>query len=607
MTHLRIWLPLIGSLWLTGLLAAGQVFHAADYGIVPGEAAYTASDVARMLADVRQACTQEQSAAEPIRLLFKPGTYEIGPEQCQARTWFISNHDQDNPKRVFLPLEGLGNVELCGNGALFNLHARIIPFGIWDSQRVTLGDFTVDYACPPLSQITFTAVDPEAKTVTFRPLPELKPELDGTRLYFRDPEFRHSPGGGILFEPDGTIAYRTGDLGFNLGNVTANPDGTFTAAGCAHEAFHKGQSMALRGWGRPAPGIVVSDSKEVSLQALTIHYADGMGVLAQSSDTLTLDGIRIIPNAAKGRFFSTQADATHFSGCSGEITSTNGRYIGMMDDAINVHGTYLRIQKRVDERTLEAAYMHGQSYGFTWGTPGEEVTFIRSKPMERLAGSDNTLASIEPLDKPETRAGAKRFRLTFAKPLPPEVDPAQGALGIENLTRTPSVNFEHNYVGKNRARGALFSTPRPVYCAYNLFDHTSGSAILLCGDCNGWYETGACTDVTIRNNTFVNALTSPYQFTEAVISICPEIPDLDHQQAYFHREITIENNLFKIFDYPLVFAKSVDGLTIRDNRRQDTQAYFPYHWNRQWLILRRCTNVVAQEPSGPGPFECFID
>ena len=596
MLRLRPCFSLFVCLALAGGLSAAKVFHAADYGIVPGEAAYTASDVARMLAEVRQACAQEPSAAEPIRLLFKPGTYEIGPEQCQARTWFISNHDQDNPKRVFLPLEGLTNVELCGNGALFNLHARIIPFGIWDSQRVTLGDFTVDYACPPLSQITFTAVDPEAKRVTFRPLPELKPELDGTRLTFRNPEFRHSPGGGILFEPDGTIAYRTGDLGFNLGNVAANPDGTFTAADCAHPAFRKGQAMVLRAWGRPAPGIVVSDSKEVSLQAITLHYADGMGVLAQSSDGIELKGIRILPNAAKGRFFSTQADATHFSGCGGEIFSTGGRYIGMMDDAINVHGTYLRVQKRIDDRTLEAAYMHGQSYGFTWGAPGEEVAFIRSQTMEPLAKASNTLASIEPLDKPETRAGAKRFRLTFAKPLPPEVDPAQGPLGIENLTRTPSVTFENNYVGKNRARGALFSTPKPVLCANNLFDRTSGSAVLLCGDCNGWYETGACTDVTIRHNTFINALTSPYQFTEAVISLCPEIPDLDRQQAYFHRNITIQDNTFVAFDAPLVYAKSVDGLNIKGNTLETSAAFAPYHWNREWLTLRRCSNVQAEEP-----------
>ena len=44
---------------------------------------------------------------------------------------------------------------------------------------------------------------------------------------------------------------------------------------------------------------------------------------------------------------STQADATHFSSCRGKIDSRNGLYEGMMDDAINVHGTYLKIKQRL--------------------------------------------------------------------------------------------------------------------------------------------------------------------------------------------------------------------------------------------------------------------
>lgn len=90
--------------------------------------------------------------------------------------------------------------------------------------------------------------------------------------------------------------------------------------------------------------------------------------------------------------------------------------------------------------------------------------------------------------------------------------------------------FADNVIRNNRARGTLFSTPLKTVVERNLFDHTSGTAILLCGDCNGWFETGACRNVLIRNNRFINALTNMFQFTEAVISIYPEIPDLEHQK-----------------------------------------------------------------------------
>jgi hypothetical protein len=355
--------------------------------------------------------------------------------------------------------------------------------------------------------------------------------------------------------------------------------------------------MALRAWERPAPGVVISDSSDVTLKEVTMHYADGMGLICQSTKDITLKNFKVIPNKAKGRVFSTQADATHFSGCWGKIESNDGLYQGMMDDAINVHGTYLRVQKRIDEKTLECAYMHPQAYGFSWGTPGEAVIFIQSRTMTMLNETKNVLESITPVDQPSI-TGAKIFRLTFKQPLPAVVDPTVTPMGIENLSRTPAVDFVGNIVKDNRARGALFSTPEKVYCANNVFDHISGSGILLCGDCNGWYETGACTDVVIEKNTFVNVLTSPFQFTEAAISICPEIPEIKEDSAYLHRNITIQDNVFATFDAPLVYAKSVDGLVIRENTFVKTNTYAPYHWHQQWLTLVHCVNVEAETPRG---------
>ncbi len=571
--------------------------RAADYGITPG-GAFKADAVVRLLAEAKKA-----SESGPVHLLFEPGDYTISAEQCQTRTWFISNHDQANPRKVFLPLEGLRDLHLTTTGtapeaaARFNLDGRIIPLALWDCQNITVSNLVVDYVTPPITQVTFTAVDAKAKTVTFRPIAGTQTELKGSRLFFKGTDFRNSPGYGILFEADGTIAYRTSDCPFNLGQVTANPDGTFTAANCAHRAFKVGQAMALRTWERPAPGIVLAESTHTKLTNVTVHYADGMALVAQACDTITLDNFNVIPNKAKGRAFTTQADATHFSGCKGDILATNGTYEAMMDDAINVHGTYLKVEKRLDDRTLECAYKHHQTYGIFWGNPGDTVSFVRSRPMEELEGY-NILESITPLNKPSVREGAKRFRLTFRDALPAELDPAKEPFGIENRSWTPSVKFLYNRVANNRARGALFSTPQPVECAYNIFDHTSGCAVLLCGDCNGWYETGACADVSIHDNTFINALTSPFQFTEAVISIYPEIPKLAEQTRPFHRNVRIQRNVFVSFDHPLVYAKSVDGLIIRDNTFVKSTTYQPYSRRKSWLTTERCTNVSAEPPRG---------
>ena len=156
----------------------------------------------------------------------------------------------------------------------------------------------------------------------------------------------------------------------------------------------------------------------------------------------------------------------------------------------------------------------------------------------------------------------------------------------------------------------MFSTPRKVVVEHNLYDHTSGSAILLSGDCNGWYETGACRDVTIRNNRFVNSLTSQFQFTEAIISIFPVIPDLAKQQSYFHgspQGIVIENNDFVTFDTPLVYAVSVDGLKIENNKVTHNSDFQPYHPNQFAFNLRRVKNVkIAGNQSDAGELSVKI-
>lgn len=256
----------------------------------------------------------------------------------------------------------------------------------------------------------------------------------------------------------------------------------------------------------------------------------------------------------------------------------------------------MKVVKRVDDRTLVGRYMHGQSWGFEWGCPGDEVQFIRSNTME-LVGKQNKIISIRPYDKEQTE-GAREFLITFQEPVDQVIN-EQSGFGIENLTWTPEVLFSGNVIRNNRARGSLFSTPRKTIVENNLFDHTSGAAILLCGDCNGWFETGACRHVIIRKNRFVNALTNLFQFTNAVISIYPEIPDLKGQQQYFHGGpeggIVIEDNEFETFDAPILYAKSVDGLVFRNNTIKLNTEYKPFHPNRNRFWLERVTNVTIAE------------
>lgn len=535
-------------------LSAQKVYEISAFGLKANSSKNASPVLQKALAKIKA----EYKEGEKVILRFPEGRYEFHEKGAAVREYYISNHDQTNPKKVGIALEDMKNLTLDGQGSEFVFHGRMLPVSLLRSENCLLKNFSIDFENPHIAQVKIVENDPQ-DGIVFEPAPWVDYRIAKDSIFEAYGEgwtMRHS--WGIAFDGDTKhLVYNTSDIGCPTKGASEVAPRRIHAPGWKDARLVPGTVVAMRGWGRPTPGIFLSHDVNTTIENVKVHYAEGMGLLAQLCENITLEKFGVcLKGDADPRYFTTQADATHFSGCKGKIVSCNGLYEGMMDDAINVHGTYLKVVKRVDDRTLVGRYMHGQSWGFEWGCPGDEVQFIRSNTME-LVGKQNKIISIRPYDKEQTE-GAREFLITFQEPVDQVIN-EQSGFGIENLTWTPEVLFSGNVIRNNRARGSLFSTPRKTIVENNLFDHTSGAAILLCGDCNGWFETGACRHVIIRKNRFVNALTNLFQFTNAVISIYPEIPDLKGQQQYFHGGpeggIVIEDNEFETFDAPILYAK----------------------------------------------------
>lgn len=575
-------------------LSAQKVYEISAFGLKANSSKNASPVLQKALAKIKA----EYKEGEKVILRFPEGRYEFHEKGATVREYYISNHDQTNPKKVGIALEDMKNLTLDGQGSEFVFHGRMLPVSLLRSENCLLKNFSIDFENPHIAQVKIVENDPQ-DGIVFEPAPWVDYRIAKDSIFEAYGEgwtMRHS--WGIAFDGDTKhLVYNTSDIGCPTKGASEVAPRRIHAPGWKDARLVPGTVVAMRGWGRPTPGIFLSHDVNTTIENVKVHYAEGMGLLAQLCENITLEKFGVcLKGDADPRYFTTQADATHFSGCKGKIVSCNGLYEGMMDDAINVHGTYLKVVKRVDDRTLVGRYMHGQSWGFEWGCPGDEVQFIRSNTME-LVGKQNKITSIRPYDKEQTE-GAREFLITFQEPVDQVIN-EQSGFGIENLTWTPEVLFSGNVIRNNRARGSLFSTPRKTIVENNLFDHTSGAAILLCGDCNGWFETGACRHVIIRKNRFVNALTNLFQFTNAVISIYPEIPDLKGQQQYFHGGpeggIVIEDNEFETFDAPILYAKSVDGLVFRNNTIKLNTEYKPFHPNRNRFWLERVTNVTIAE------------
>jgi hypothetical protein len=164
---------------------------------------------------------------------------------------------------------------------------------------------------------------------------------------------------------------------------------------------------------------------------------------------------------------------------------------------------------------------------------------------------------------------------------------------IENITWNAELELRDcRITRKHRARGLLISTPMRAVVENNYFA-TAGTAILVEGDVNYWYESGAINDLLIRNNVFEDCFSSGFagDWGHAVITIHPSFqPQTEEDEAY-HRNIRIENNTFMSFDYPILYARSVRGLSFTGNTLNATTTYPPFAQNKATFVFDGCRDV----------------
>ena len=549
-------------------LAATEII-ATDFGVQPG----THDNGAAMLALIDAARQQKT-----CRIILAPGEYHFHAASAETMRFYISNHDQQPQHQVAIPLTGMKGVEICGQGARFIFHGLMIPLVIQDSEDITLRDLSIDYAEPFSSEGRIISLDKDQTTLEMSPASRYTVEND--QFLLTNNGRKDSVHCALAFEADGRMVPtgRYGDIGWNAKAQQLPGNRVRFATDATRHGLSVGQTLVLRSYYRPHPGMLLYRAKNTTLQNVVFHDSQGMALIAQRSEDITIEGGGCL--RAPGRMHTTAADATHFSNCRGHISVSGATYEAMMDDAINVHATCLGIQKVENSRTFIARYMHGQAYGFEVMQPGEQLQFIHGPTLE-LNPELVRVASVEVIDP-------RHIRVQLEKDLPAGIGAGDA---VENADWHPSVSFHHNTVRHNRARGALFTTPRPVRVHHNHFDHTHGSAILLAGDAQGWYESGACRDVIIRDNIFRHGLTGLYQFTDALIAICPEVRRPDQQQEAYHRNISIVSNTFITHRVPLLSATSAEGVEFTGNHVEYHELYPPVGPGAPFLIKKGCRNL----------------
>jgi hypothetical protein len=270
----------------------------------------------------------------------------------------------------------------------------------------------------------------------------------------------------------------------------------------------------------------------------------GFGMLFQYTENVDVERVEVAPSP--GRTCAAAADILHFSGCRGQIRVRHCVLSAAHDDAINVHGTHLRVVGLPAEDQIRVRFMHPQTWGFAAFGPGDQIEFVRPDTLLPYASSHvkHAAATSDPREQ----------LLTLESPAPSAV--RVDADVVENVTWTPAVEVVGCEIRRVPTRGILVTTRRPVRIAHNRFFRPRMAAILVEDDAAGWYESGPVHDLLIEGNEF---------FESGAETIRIE-PQNQVHAGPVHRNVRIERNSFTLVAGPAISAKSVDGLSVAGNR-----------------------------------------
>lgn len=512
------------------------------------------------------------TAEKPVVIQFLPGIHTIGINQVTRVPMFVSNSmDSNAPKPVGILIEGFKHLRLQGGGVdgekkttilydgrmvqIYNDHSEDIAFTglVFDLKRPTVSEFRVLEAGPSHAVIQVAeGSDYAIENGKFRWQGDWGPGAFCQTLNLDEGRCHRSraPRG---WDAQGQADADAQDLGGRKVRLDY-PNGE-----CGLKPAHQ---YHFRNTKRDSVGIHSARCKDIVFRDCDFHALTGMGFVSQFTENITYQRVNVAPPRDSIRTCAAWGDIFQFSNCKGDILVDSCRLSGMQDDAINCHGTFLRIIEKIGENQVLVRFMHKQTYGFAPFVPGDEVAVIcQSNIREYPENPRRKVAAVE-------RQSDKDWLLTLDGSVP--------TFGkddvLDNITWQPNITARNNHVSIDPVRGFLLTTRGKTIIENNTFHRCAMDAILITGDAASWFESSPVRDVLIRGNTFI----------DCGISINPHT-NSNNPDEPVHENIRITDNDFHGAGVNAIGARN---LSIRGNRLTDESMPIK--------IDRSCTEVKIE-------------
>lgn len=534
-----------------------------------------------MTTTIREAI--ENAKEKDIKLVFEKGIYTFKTDYAIGKYMYVTNHG-NGFKKIIFNFEGFNSVEIEGNGSEFIFRGQTAPFVFEKCNKIEVNNLIIDWDIPFSFQGDVLAVNEEEHYYDLKPYTEgFSWELKKGRIEFPGINyFNFTALGSTLSHNKETKAvdYGAWDMSLNLNYVEKLPSGNLRFHDKNMKHFPRvGSVLQSKGDklnNRYAPAFLVRNSKNITFNNVVIHHALGMGFLFERSEDINILNSGIYIREGSDRVISIIADATHFANCKGDILIENCRLEGMYDDGTNVHGTYVEVDKVLDNNTVRVRLGHDQQKGFEFAGIGDEIWFIKQPNPQRR--ETNSVTNVKVIND-------DYIELTFTSKIP--ADLKEGDI-LENKTWNPTFTMRGNTIRDHRARNIIIKTPKKIIIEDNDLSSMM-SSIMLRGETFYWYESGNVEDVLIRNNRFIHCAYGGME--HAILKVSPRLGKTFDDSILYDRNIVFENNTIETFDNRIIWADRVDGLIIRNNTIKQTFTEKQQYPDAFMFDLINCNNV----------------
>lgn len=555
---------------------------------------------------------------EESTLFFPKGEYHFYKENCPHRVVHTSNTNScQYPDKTFgFLIENCQNLTVDGNGSIFIFHGNMQALTAINCKNVTFQNFTWDFAVPTTVELV---TEKASKFFADFSIPgNFQWECNGKRITW----FEESPLDGhrywqfnnakdcwciVTYSPETENCCRQPlklSPFFSARKVEKLSDNRirihywkktpklFQKPGLVFEFCQNAK--------RECAGSFVWESSDVAMKNINVRYMNAFGFLIQMSRNVSFDNCNFTPDPESEKRCTSFADLIHVSGAAGLISIKNCNFSDAHDDPINIHGTFTRVVKQIDEKTLVLEYVHNQQGGFPQFHIGDKVTFFSRDMLQSIENNESLYTVASTVNPGESGISDKKMIVSFKETLPQNICDnigKQKKYVAENVTYTPDVIISGCKMKSIPTRGILCTTRGKVIIENNTFDGMTMASIYLSNDSDEWYESGPIRDMTIRQNTFYICKSSQNEWSDkGAIFINPITKGgkLPSWETPIHKNITIDNNLFYMEHDKVIKAKSVENLTFTNNtveryqRTEQDKEIIAFEFNA-------CKNVVISQ------------